>query len=321
MGKNIYVGVDLGGTKILACPFKLKNGMYKFARAKVDTNAREDVDNVIDRIETAIRQSVDNAGLSLKKIKAIGLGVPGTTNIKEGRVLFAANLNWKDINIKKILEKRLKIPVFVDNDVNLGTLGEQRFGAAQKVKNVAGVFWGTGIGGALIVNNKLVHGYTFTAGEIGHLILDKNGQTCSCGNQGCLETFSAKWALSETILGKIKDEDKELLGVNNGNNNQILKSGKIKNALLEENKVVVEALDSAIEYLALALANVVNVINPQMIVLGGGVIEAMEDEILPKIKTAVEKHTIPFAEVDIRAAELGDDAVVAGAAYFAKKMV
>ncbi|MBD3223330.1 MAG: ROK family protein [Caldithrix sp.] len=319
MGKNIYVGVDVGGTKILATVYKLDDNYKLLGKAKLKTPYGASNDEVIKQVEAAVNQSIEASNVKLKKISAIGIGVPGTTDIFKGHVQFAANLGWKDLPLKTILEKSFSRPVFVDNDVNLGILGEQQFGVAKNVDNVVGVFWGTGIGGGIIIHGKPVYGNTFTAGEIGHLILEKDGQTCGCGNQGCLETFSAKWAISQAIDEAIqKGQTSTIKPASDGKKSPVLKSKVIKQGYDSDDALVKQIMQRAVDYLGLALANVVNLLNPQMIVLGGGMIEAMEDVLMPKITEAVNKHTIPFASVDIKPAILGDYAVVLGAAGFAK---
>lgn len=315
MKKQYYVGVDLGGTKIISCPVELTKKFKILGREKVETGAHNGEKKVISRIARTIINSIEKSGLNLKQIKGVGLGVPGTVDQLSGKILFAANLGWKNIKIKKVLEKKLNLPVFVDNDVNLGTLAEQQFGAAKKVENVAGVYWGTGIGGGLIINGRIVHGFSFTAGEIGHMILDKDGRPCGCGSRGCLETFSAKWAITAAVNEAGKKQD----GQSGIKRPGVLKSSQIRKAMKQDDKQMTGVMAGAIEYLGIALANIVNVINPEIIVLGGGVVESMEKELIPRLEQVMKSYTVPFAQVKLKAAELGDYSVLAGAAYFAKQ--
>ncbi len=318
MSKRIYMGVDVGGTKIHAAVFSLNKGYKRLGEAKIDTQAQAPLDEVIQRIESAIMEAARNANLSLKKIKAIGIGVPGTTNIRTGAIQYASNLGWENVPLKERLQTSLKKPVFVDNDVNLGTLAEQQFGAAKDFKDVIGVFWGTGIGGGIIVNDHLVHGHTFTAAELGHLILQKDGEPCGCGNRGCLETFSAKWAITRFIESAVKEGRESVVTFPEPESGRsVLKSKEIRKAWYNEDAVTAEAMDRAIAYLALALANIVNLMNPEAIVLGGGMIEAMEEPLLDRLREAIKYYTVPFADVQLKAALLGDYAVILGAAYFA----
>jgi glucokinase len=317
MAKNIYLGVDLGGTKIISCPIILNGSPQILGEAKNDAQAQAGVDKVIDRIVKTIEQSLEVSNIKLKKIKAVGLGVPGIVDTTKGEILLAPNLRWKNIPLRKIIEKRLGIPVTLDNDANLGALAEQRFGSARGVKNVVGVYWGTGIGGGIVVNGKIVRGYSFNAGEIGHMSLSRDGNTCGCGNHGCLETFSAKWALTEMLSAKIKNGSASVLKIEDLQG--VVKSKVIKAAFAKNDTLVMFVIDQAIDHLGMAVANIVNLLNPEMIVLGGGMIESMEEELLPRIEAAARRRVMPFAQFKLRAAQLGDHSVLTGAAFIARQ--
>ena len=142
--KKIFIGIDLGGTKIFTCVLALNIKFKILGKAKQSTKSWEGRDKVFDSIEETVNAALAQANISLKDVEAIGIGVPGAVDVNKGTILFASNLGWKNINLKKELEKRFKIPVFLNNDVNLGTLAEQKIGAAKEVQNVVGVYWGTG---------------------------------------------------------------------------------------------------------------------------------------------------------------------------------
>jgi len=320
--KKVFVGVDLGGTKILACALRLNKKLEVLAKSKQQTQAWEGDQAVINRIEETIRLALKKAGVSLNKISAIGLGVPGAVDARKGKISFASNLGWTNVNLKKILEKRFNRPVFVNNDANLGTLAEEKIGAAKGATDVVGVYWGTGIGGGIVVDGKIVHGNSFTAGEIGHLIVEHNGKLCTCGRKGCFESYAAKWALTENVYQRIKNGESSIIKFEGDKpREEILKSSIIKQAYLDDDKVLKEELMKAIDYFGMGLANIVNLLNPDVIVVGGGMIESMEHELLPQIQNAMERNVFQSARFKIKTAKLGDFSVLAGAAFFAQQQL
>ena len=316
--KKVIIGVDLGGTKVIACVLQIDKKFKILSKAKKQTNAWEGKEEVINRIENTIRDATDKADIPLKKVEAIGVGVPGAVDVASGNISMASNLGWTNVNLKKELEKRFSLPVFLNNDVNLGTLAEQIIGAAKNAQCVVGVYWGTGIGGGIVINGEIVQGHSSSAGEIGHLIVAYNGKQCNCGRFGCLESYAAKWSLTENVFNRIKNGEKSLIKFKGDNpREEILKSSPIKKAYLANDKVLKEELMISVEYFALGLANVVNLINPDIIVIGGGIIESMEKELMPLITKALDKHKFPSSTYKLKAAELADYSVLAGAAYFA----
>ena len=168
MGTNV-IGVDMGGTKILSAVIDAEGNIL--GTAKVSTKAGRGALAVIDRIANCIQRAVDKSGVDAASIQAVGIGAPGPLDPATGVVIFAPNLDWRDVPLKTELEARTGFPTFVDNDVNVGTLGEHVFGAGRGIQNVVGIFVGTGIGGGIILQGELFHGASKTAGEIGHIIV------------------------------------------------------------------------------------------------------------------------------------------------------
>src|SRR2546421_5929901 len=165
------IGVDLGGTKILAGVFD--SSMECVGTAKVSTKAQRGLDAVVERITRCVEDAVDEADLNLKQVAGIGIGAPGAVDFDAGVVLFAPNLEgWKDVTLKKDLEKSLGVPVFVENDANIAVLGVHLAELKSKPRTVVGIFVGTGIGGGLIINHQLYSGFNHVAGEIGHMVID-----------------------------------------------------------------------------------------------------------------------------------------------------
>ncbi|MFN7140653.1 MAG: ROK family protein, partial [Limisphaerales bacterium] len=206
---EFVVGVDFGGTKILSGVYDKE--MKIRARAKLSTKAERGVEAVISRISRCVREAVDEADLEMKQVRAIGIGAPGAVDTDNGKVIFAPNLRWQDVPLKKELEKDLGIPVFLENDCNICTLGVYETELKGKPRNMIGIFVGTGVGGGLIIDGQMYHGFNRTAGEIGHMVLEINGPKCGCGNRGCLEALASRTAIFRKIQAAVKDGQKTVL--------------------------------------------------------------------------------------------------------------
>ena len=314
------VGVDLGGTKVLAGVFK--NSLDCIGTAKVSTKAQRGVDKVIERVARCVQDAIDEADLSLKQIGGIGIGAPGAVDFETGTVIFAPNLEgWKDVTLKKDLEKQLGVPVFVENDANIAVLGVHVAELKAKPRHVVGIFVGTGIGGGLILNGELFSGTNHTAGEIGHMVVDVNGPKCGCGNKGCFEAVASRTAIFQQIKAGVKDGQKTLLTEMLGDDLSDLRSGDLRKAIRRGDKFVDRVVEGAAEYIGIATANLVNILGPEVVVLGGGVIEALADEMMSVIVETANDYAMPgtMKGVDIIASKLGDNAGITGAAVLARR--
>ena len=313
------VGVDLGGTKILAGVFD--HSLERLATAKFSTKAQRGVGVVIERIARCVEDSVDEADLSLKQVTGVGLGAPGAVDFGSGTILFAPNLAWKDVPLKKELEKRLGVPVFVENDANVAVLGVHVAELKAKPKNVVGIFVGTGIGGGLIVNGELYSGFNHTAGEIGHMVIEVNGPKCGCGNKGCFEALASRTAIFQRIKAGVKDGEKTILTEMLGDNLEDMRSGDLRRAIRKGDKFAGKVVEQAAEYIGLGVANLINLFGPEIVVLGGGVIEALADEMMSVIVKTAKEHALPgtIKGVDFVASKLGDNAGITGAAVLVRR--
>jgi glucokinase len=317
--ENLVIGVDLGGTKILAGVFD--RGLNCISQTKMTTKAQRGADGVIERIARCIRDAVDEGDLDLKQVKGIGIGAPGAVDTDNGKVIFAPNLQWHDVPLKKALEKDLGIPVFVENDCNICTIGVHEAELGGKPKNMVGIFLGTGIGGGLIINGKLYSGFNKTAGELGHMILEVGGPKCGCGNRGCFEALASRGAIFRRIQTAAKEGQKTVLTEMLGDNLDDMKSGDLRKAIKRGDKFVEKVVEEAAEYTGIAVANIINLLNPDTIVLGGGVIEQMEDQMMAIIiETAHDYALDGTAEnIEIIASKLGDSAGITGGAVLARR--
>ena len=315
-----FIGVDLGGTKILSGVFK--HSLDSVGTSKLSTKSQRGVDAVIERIARCIQDSVDESDLTLKQVAGVGIGAPGAVDFVEGRVIFAPNLpGWKDVPLKKDLEKHLGVPVFVENDCNIATLGVHVAELKAKPKNLVGIFVGTGIGGGMVINGELYSGFNHTAGEIGHMVLDVSGPKCGCGNKGCFEALASRTAIFQQIKAAVKDGQKTILTDMLGDDLSDLRSGDLRKAIRRGDKFVDKVIENAAEYIGIGVANLVNILGPEVVVLGGGVIEALADEMMSVIVETAQDYAMPgtMKGVDIIASKLGDSAGITGAAVLARR--
>jgi glucokinase len=312
-----FVGVDLGGTKILAGVFD--SGFNCLARMKLSTKPERGFDGVIERVARCVRDAVDECDLSLKQIRALGVGAPGAVDAAEGKVIFAPNLDWKDVPLKKALEAQLDIPVFVENDCKLHTVGVYEAELKAKPRHLIGIFLGTGIGAGLIINGKLYTGFNNCAGEIGHMVIDIDGPECGCGNHGCFEALASRRAIFRTIQTAVKKGQDTVLTEMLGKDLSDLRSGDLRKAIRRGDKFVERVIEQAAEYTGIAVGNLINLFSPEVIVLGGGIIEQLEHEMLPIIEKTAKAHALPGTAkgISIVATRLGDDAGITGGAVIA----
>ena len=315
-----YVGVDFGGTKIYAGVFN--ESLHCVGTSKISTKANRGSDGVIERLGRCIEDAVDECDLDLKQVKGVGIGAPGVVDTEKGKVIFAPNLGWKDIALKKELEALLKVPVFVENDCNLSMLGVHEMELDSKPRHAIGIFIGTGIGGGVVLNGEFYTGANHTAGEIGHMVLQIDGPPCGCGNKGCFEALASRTAIFKRIQDAVKQDQKTLLTEMLGKDLEDMRSGDLRRAIRRGDKFVKNVVDDAARYTGVAVANLMNILNPEVVVLGGGVIEALEEQMMPIIQeTALDCALDGTAEnVTIRASKLADDTGIVGGAVLARKL-
>lgn len=313
-----YIGIDLGGTKILAGVVSSEGKVIK--KMMVMTQRHRDWEKIGDEIVKCVKKIVKSVGLSLSDIKRIGIGCPGTIDRQRETILIAPNLHWKNVPFRKYLHSKINIPVRLENDVNLGTLGVSYFGEGKGVSSLIGIFVGTGIGAGIVMNGDLYIGYDGTAGEFGHMVIDIDGPECGCGNRGCWEKLASRITIYKKIDEYIKKE---------GKNTEVGRLfSRMKNkgkAVIEGYKmgldVVVEAVDETSHFIGIGLGNIMTMFNPEMIALGGGIIDDLGEFMIPVIKKISKKYAIYGSAkgVKIIHTSLGSDAVMLGAAAWAMK--
>ncbi len=316
----LVIGMDLGGTKILAAVVDGEGTIV--AEAKLKTKAEQGPDAVIERIAQVARQAAQKAKIDWPEIRGVGIGAPGPMNPETGVVYHPPNLpGWDEIALGPRLSEALGVPVGLENDVNLGTLGEHALGAGQGTKDMVGIFVGTGVGGGLILDGKLRSGFRHAAAEVGHMIVMADGPVCGCGKRGCLEALASRTAIERDIRLGLAAGRESLLAELMGDRGR-LTSGALAEALQRGDPLVSEVIGRAQWYLGLLTASLVNLIDPEMIVFGGGVVEAVGDGFLDPIRVTARQYYIQQADADkvrIVPARLGDYAGVLGAAVLARR--
>ncbi|MCS7089201.1 MAG: ROK family protein [Verrucomicrobiota bacterium] len=314
-----WVGVDLGGTKILAGVFDAR--LKLLGTAKVSTRAERGVETVLERIERCVREALEAAGRKLLQVKAVGIGAPGAVDGDRSTVLFAPNLpGWRRIPLGQQLAKALERPVVVGNDANVCTLGVHEVEWNRQPRHLVGIFVGTGIGGGLILDGRLYEGASFTAAEVGHMILEVNGPKCGCGNRGCWEALASRTAIYRRLREAVETGEKTVLTEWLGPELTDLRSNELRKAWEQDDKLVHRILLQTADYLGLGVANLVNLLNPEVVVLGGGLLQALGEALMPRIVETARQCIIPGSERNLKIvpSRLGDEAGIIGAAVLAR---
>ena len=318
--RKYFVGVDLGGTKILAAVFDEHGKLL--SREKKNTKSELGLTGVLQRVEECIHEALAAAALPHTAITALGIGVPGPIDAKGEIVRVAPNLRWSNVPLARLLGKRLGIPVTVVNDVQAGTLAVGEYGAGRGLKNFACMFIGTGLGGGIVIAGQLYRGSTGMAGEVGHMtVIPEDGPKCGCGNRGCLEAVASRSAIVRRIVREIDGGRKSVVKQLCDGDLTRIRSRILSTAYRQGDDLVREVIHDVCHYTGIGAAMLINALHPQAVILGGGVIEALGDRMLPRITKSAWAHVIaPSPErVRIKDTGLGDDAGILGAALAARR--
>jgi glucokinase len=310
------MGIDLGWTKILAAVVDANGAIVGMAKRK--TKAELGQEAVVKRIIDTATEAVSAAKISMKSIAGIGVGAPAPVDYETGVVYSAPNLpGWDEIPLGARLQAEFGVLVRVDNDVNLGTLGEWSLGAGRGCRHMVGIFVGTGVGGGIVIDGQLHRGARYAAGEVGHMIVQPGGPLCGCGQRGCLESFASRTAIERFVRAGLAEGRPSSVPKLLAAEKDRLTSGVIKQALQDEDALMMEAIGQAQSYLGLLVGNLVNALDPERIVFGGGVVEALGDTFLQPIRETARSYYLQqrgAEQIGIVPATLGDQAGVLGGA-------
>jgi glucokinase len=240
MKKELYIGIDIGGTKIAA---GLVDDTGKIInQKKSSTPARSSQREIVRLLGQLIEKILNESRVRQEELAGIGIGVPGIVDTETGKIVITVNVGLSGANLSREIEKKFKVRTVTGNDVNLGLLGEQWLGAARNIKNVIGIFPGTGVGGGIISHGRLVTGEHGAAAEFGHVIIDSGGPACSCGNQGCLEAFVSRWAIERDIRHAIKQGQTTMIKDLLENDLSKIKCGVLAEAIKQRDPLVTTIL-------------------------------------------------------------------------------
>ncbi len=312
-----YVGIDLGGTNIVAGVVDEEYNII--AKASTKTNCPRPEKEIADDMAKMAIQAVANANLSMDDIEWIGVGTPGIANSATGIIEYSNNLGFKNTPMVKYIQETIDKPVFIENDANAAAYGEYVAGAAKGAKNAVCITLGTGVGGGIIIDGKIYAGSNFAGAEIGHTVIEVDGPQCSCGRKGCFEVFSSATGLIRMSKEAMAEHPESIM------NKMAEEKGKVTartsfDAMRAGDAVAKEVVDKYIKYLAAGITNTINIFQPDVLCIGGGVCNEGDPLLLPvKALVAEEVYTRNSEKnTEIVIAKLGNDAGIIGAAFLGR---
>lgn len=308
------VGIDIGGTNVKAGLVNAATGELAFSTS-IKTESEKGVDDTFDRLSNLVDEIIEKNGITKNDVLGIGMGIPGPV-INQSVVAFFANFPWpKNVNAKELLEKRTGLHVKVDNDVNVITAGEAWLGAARGYKNVVCLALGTGVGGGILINGQLVGGFKGAGGEIGHMVVEEDGKLCGCGHKGCLETYCSATGVAREAISRLAVNKNNKIWELVGGDISKVEAKHVFDAAKQGDAFAIDIVNYVVRYLALGLGNIINILNPEAIVIGGGVALA-GDILFDALKEELKKTALGISldGIKILPAALGNDAGVVGAA-------
>ena len=308
------IGIDIGGTKILAG--LIDDSGSVIGKRKVPVGRDKRYEKVRAVIVDLLNDMLREKGLHGRSISKIGIACAGQIEKDTQKILFSPNLRWKNAPLKKDMEERFRVGVFVENDVNAATYGEWRFGLKSKPKDMIGIYPGTGIGGGIIANGALCRGFANVGGEVGHIILNPYGYRCNCGNYGCFEAYCGGSYIVERVRRVMREGYRGKIWEISGGDLKGLHAGHIEEAWMMGDDLCGRIWGEVIEYMGAGMASLVNLLNPEVIVMGGGVVYGTK-YLVDEAKKAMEKRAMraSLKGLSVEKGKLGDEAAIIGAAF------
>lgn len=314
--ERLALSLDVGGTKILAA--LVSHPGHVLCEKLSPTMADGGVEAVVDRMVTLVSDTLDEGGVDISHVEGMGIAVAGAIDTNAGIVTASPNLpNWRDVPLVNILADRFKTAVYVVNDASAAALAEHLRGAGRGTSNMVYLTVSTGIGGGIVIDGELYIGTDGCAGEIGHMVIDSHGPRCNCGNDGCLEALASGTAVAREAVRRLKrGEQSQLLELVEGKLEDI-DARVVGIAASVGDSLALDIITRGSRYLGLGMVNLVNIFNPERIVVGGGLSHMGEMLLGPARQVVREKaFKLPAQSVSIVTSELGDEAGVIGAAMF-----
>lgn len=314
--QRFAIGVDLGGTKVASAIADAEG--HILSKHTFPTGGEDGAEAVMDRIKAGIRQLLEDVDASPAQLIGIGVGSPGPLDTRRGVVVFAPNLPFRNVPVTDILQQEFHVPVFLENDANAAGLGEARLGAGQGRRHVVYITVSTGIGGGIIIDGRIYRGAHDFAGEIGHMTIEPGGPVCGCGNRGCLEAVASGTAMARDgrsmmiagrtpILAQLVEQDPEKVNAET-----------VAQAAQQGDEGCRELVERTGYYLGLGVANVANLLDPEMVIIGGGVAK-MGEPLFARVRQVLSQRALAAVAnaVEVVPAALGGDAGVIGAVQVA----
>lgn len=316
MEEALYVGIDIGGTSI---KFGLIDDSGKIVtKWEIPTVKNKSNEEFVEYIWNSVLETKRHHQIEFNNLKAIGIGSAGFVNVKEGIIYESVNIGWKDFPLGEILQKVSGLPVFVENDANMATLGELWQGKGKGEENIITITLGTGVGGGIVIKGEVVSGENGTAGEIGHIIVEPEGELCNCGRRGCLETITSATGIVKLAMRSIKENPHSQLASFLKEKGSI-SAKDIFNLAEQGEEKSIGIIQKVGDVLGLAIANLGVIVNPKKVLIGGGVSKA-GGQLLDAIENGFDKYALKRIKdvcvIDI--ASLENDAGIIGGAYLAK---
>jgi len=310
-----YVGIDLGGTNIVA---GVVDEEYKIlSKASVKTNCPRPAEEIMDDMAKVVFEALDKSGLSLNDIEWVGVGAPGTANVETGIIEYANNLGFENVHMVEYLQKKINKPVHIENDANAAAYGEFLAGAAKGTKHAVCITLGTGVGGGIIIDGKIYSGFNFAGAELGHMVIEVDGVPCTCGRKGCFEAYSSATGLIRMTKEAMEADKSSKMWEMSKEEDGKVTARLAFDAMRAGDKSAKEVVDKYIKYLAIGIANTINIFQPEILCIGGGVCNEGDALLIP-LKELVQKEVYSRnsgKNTKIVIAKLGNDAGIIGAAF------
>lgn len=316
----MLVGIDLGGTAIKAGLVDREGNIL--IQSSIETKVGRDYRLIIEDMKKQIEKLLSDYGSGIDDIESIGIGAPGLMNYKSGYVIYCTNLFWNNVPLGVMLNEHFKKPVYLENDATVAGLAESLFGSTKNVPNSVFLTIGTGIGSGIILNHKVYSGSHFAGSELGHMIIGDNFYKCNCGNNGCLETFASATAMIKYAVYRLENDNiKSSILEKAAGKRENINAKIIFDAAKEGDQLGKETVDRMIKYLSIGIINAFNILDPEIIAIGGGVSKA-GDYLIERLKAEVGKmlFTPNIKYGNIVLAQLGNEAGILGAAFLGNNM-
>lgn len=315
-----YIGIDIGGTNLKAGLVDENGELLTTTKMKIASIS--DQETLTRTMVQMTQELAETAGVTMGEIASVGVGVPGAVEIHAGSILYTCNLPLRNVPIRRLFHKHLRLPLYIENDANCAALAEYHAGAGRESKRFVMVTLGTGIGGGIIHNGKIFHGSNGMAGEVGHMSIVHGGRPCPCGRQGCWEQYASASALKRLTWEAMQEEPQSLLAQVVAENGGKISGQSAFIAMRRGDPVGRAVCNHYIDYLASGIVNLVNIFQPDTLAIGGGVSNEADEYLLDPVRRQVARETIPCNHdkmTRVVKAQLGDRAGIIGAALLGKK--